>query len=124
VKRPSVSPEERRARKLVRTRSGGACEGCDQAAATNCSHRISRGVGGLWCPANLLHLCGSGTTGCHGYIEDEPTSARDERGWRLESTDIPTEMPVLLAGVGWALLDANGGVVQVDAESAAQAFVR
>jgi hypothetical protein len=109
-----VSAEERRARKLVRARSGGVCEGCGQAPATNYSHRIGRGVGGRWCPSNALDLCGSGITGCHGYVGARPKAARDERGWRLRSTDDPLTFPVLHAVHGLVLLDADGGFRPVE----------
>jgi hypothetical protein len=100
------------------------CEGCGQAAASNWSHRIGRGVGGLWAPSNGLHLCGSGTTGCHGYIGAEPTLARDERGWRLESHEVPAEVPALHWLHGWVLLDDDGGFELVDAEAAGAALSR
>lgn len=117
MKRPPVSPEERLARKLVRARSGDVCEGCGQARATNWSHRIAKGQGGPWCPSNGLHLCGSGTTGCHGFIEDEPTVARDQRGWRLKPTDDPLTSPALHWLHGWVLLDPDGSLTSVEGQA-------
>jgi hypothetical protein len=43
-------------------------------------HRRPRGMGGTKrpesnLPANLLTLCGTGTTGCHGWVESHRTSA-------------------------------------------------
>lgn len=100
---------EAAARVLVGARSAGTCELCAVNRATNWSHRKSRGQGGLWRPANGLHLCGSGTTGCHGWLTVNPLLAA-AGGWQLlrDSRD-PAEVPVWLDsrmfGVGWVLLD-------------------
>lgn len=48
-----------------------------------------RGVNSL---ANLALVCGSGTTGCHGYIESHREEAY-ERGWLVHSWDDPAEVP-------------------------------
>lgn len=100
---------EDRARKLLHVRSAGWCELCNQEGATNWSHRLSRAQGGLWAPSNGLHLCGSGTTGCHGWLTHEPVLAA-AGGWQLlRDPRPPSEVPVWLdsrmAGVGWWLLD-------------------
>lgn len=105
-----VTAAEREARRVVTARSGGLCEGCGQAAATDWSHRIGRGVGGPWCPSNGLHLCRA----CHGVVGERPVFARDWLGWRLESTDDPGSCPALLARFGWVLLGVDGSVVRVD----------
>lgn len=118
VKRPTVSPEEKRARQLVRARSNGVCECCDRRRATDYSHRAGVGVGGGWCSANAMDSCRP----CHRWHHSNPKAARDERGWRLESHENPAEMPVLHALHGWVLLDEDGGWVQVDAADALRAF--
>jgi hypothetical protein len=53
----------------------------------NLHHRRPRGMGGskdprINDPANLLALCGSGTTGCHGLIESYRERSY-EHGWLL-----------------------------------------
>lgn len=59
----------------VINRSGGACEKCGRTTTTgSVHHRRPRGMGGTKHPAandpaNLLVLCGSGVTGCHGWVE-------------------------------------------------------
>jgi len=66
--------------KLVRERDGWACVRCGNPATLTTQHRVARGMGGTraaWInqPANLLTLCGSGTTGCHGWVESHPKDA-------------------------------------------------
>lgn len=104
-----VTPEERSSRKLVEARSGGVCEKCARKPATDKAHRQSRGVGGAWCPSNLLDLCRD----CHRGNHDHPQRAYDG-GWHLRSHTTPTKEPVLFSHEGrrgWALLAENGGFV-------------
>lgn len=51
-------------------------------------------------------LCGSGNTGCHGWVESHREEAR-KAGWLLREVDDPQEVPVPYRG-HWALLDDNG----------------
>lgn len=104
---------ETRARRIVSERSGGVCElklpGICQGRATNYQHRkrkshCSRAE--RWSPANALHVCGSGTTGCHGYIHANPAEAHYE-GWEVKSWDTPETVPVRL-WFGYVLLDDAG----------------
>jgi hypothetical protein len=103
---------EAKARQIVTARSGGRCELCRNNKADSWAHRRSRGQGGLWTPSNGLALCGSGTSGCHGWTEHNPTLAA-AGGWRLvhDHRD-PAEVPVWLAPAltwpGWWLLDDDG----------------
>lgn len=55
---------------------------------------------------NLLHLCGSGTTGCHGKIERERKCAYDN-GWLVSRWGDPGLVQVKLPG-GWVFLLPNG----------------
>lgn len=100
---------ETEARRLVDLRSGGRCEGCGR-PATNFSHRCARSGGGLWLASNGLKLCGSGTTGCHGWIGANPVPA-EVVGWRVLSGEHPTDVPVWIRSpflVGWHRLDDAG----------------
>lgn len=95
---------------LVRTRDKG-CVVCGSHWSPTTQHRNSRGMGGTLSdainrPSNLIVLCGSGTTGCHGWVEDHPMFSR-EAGWALRSTDNPLEHPVLYLD-GWFYLDDLG----------------
>lgn len=110
---------ERLTKEIAWARSGGVCElgmaGWCEGAATNLSHRLGAGVLGAWSASNGLYSCGSGTTGCHGWVHHEPTAARD-LGWRLERRcrDDPLAIPVRHARFGWVLLDDEGGYAPSD----------
>lgn len=106
-KRPERTREEVEARRLVAQRSGGVCEVCGNATATNFHHRKGKGQGGAWAPSNGLHLCGSGSTGCHGHVTTHPQVSR-EQGWSVPSYLDPLRTPVWLARHGWAFLDDHG----------------
>jgi hypothetical protein len=102
-----VNKQEKEARRLVRERSGGICEVCGAARATNYQHRQNRSQAGAWSASNGLDVCGSGTTGDHGYIHAHPAESY-ARGWSVRSWDDPASVPVQTAQ-GWVLLDDEGG---------------
>jgi hypothetical protein len=102
-------------RLLVLARSNGVCEVCGQARATNVHHRMPRGMGGtnrpIESPAWLLHVCGSGTTGCHGRIESDRTRAQ-AAGWLLVGQETPETRPARL-WFGTVVLDDQGDYLPV-----------
>lgn len=111
---------ESRGRRIVRERSGGWCEVCGLRRAESMSHRISKSRGGSWAPQNLIHTCGDGTRGCHGWFEANPLWA-GEGGWHIRRDPRPpTEVPVYLRPAlhasGWFLIRDVGGpcLVPVD----------
>lgn len=116
--RPTVTAAERAARDLVRARSGGWCEvripGVCLGRAANMHHRKNRSQGGRADAANLVDLCGSGSTGCHGALTD--TQGRraeyEAMGCIVASHDDPATVPVLIhnatIGHDWALLGDDG----------------
>lgn len=59
-------------------------------------------------PPNLLVLCGSGVTGCHGWVESNRNEAREE-GFILYDRDDPAEIPYRDGSGRWWLLTAQGG---------------
>lgn len=86
-------------------RAGGRCEVCGAALAGpvgfSLHHRLPRRMGGstrleLNTPANLILVCGSGTTGCHGRIESNREQAYTD-GLLLHDGQNPAEVPVMLA---------------------------
>lgn len=90
-------------------RSGGRCERCDRALGGGIGvsrhHRMRRRDGGDRL-SNLLLLCGSGTTGCHGWVTEHPDEAY-ANGWsvRALATTDPAEVPVRINGRLWVLDD-------------------
>jgi hypothetical protein len=77
----------------------GVCLG----RATNQHHRLPRRMGGTSNPAintacNLLDLCGSATTGCHGFLESHRSEARDCYGWLLRAGADPATTPAVVRG--------------------------
>lgn len=88
---------ERHARAVVADRSSGVCEvqrlGCCLFRASNCHHRKNRSQGGEWSASNLLHVCGSGVSGCHGWITGHPAAASED-GWTVRRGEDPAAVPV------------------------------
>jgi Mor family transcriptional regulator len=118
--RPKAHPvqTENAVRLIVRERSGGRCEVCGFAKATNFQHRKAVAHGGPWDAANGLDVCGHGNlTGCHGRIHQCPTEAY-ENGWSVRSGHSYSATPVRLAVHGLAYLDSTGGVRPVDEAAA------
>lgn len=110
-----------RARKLLHERAHGCCEVCGEPGATNAHHRINQSQGGPDTLDNLLLVCGSGTTGCHGWITTNPQEAQQMgysvTGHRISKSEPCTaaDRPVRrysreLGGFEWVLLDADGGI--------------
>jgi HNH endonuclease len=101
-------------REKLRERAHGCCEACGSPGATNAHHRINQSQGGLDDLANLMLLCGSGTTGCHGTVTESPHLAR-WMGYTLSSHQDPARSHVCrwsreLGGQQWVLLDDDGGI--------------
>ena len=99
----------------VQVRSQARCERCGKSDSLRWSlhHRKPRGMGGsrdplINSPANVILLCGSGTEGCHGWVESNREQSY-ELGLLVHRMDDPEEMPVTLR-YGEVYLDAVGGV--------------
>lgn len=103
-------------RQTIIDRDHMLCQRCGrQADATahgySMQHRNARGMGGtsdprLARPSNGILLCGSGTTGCHGWVEANPEAA-ERLGLAVPSWADPESVPVLTFD-GWVLLANNG----------------
>lgn len=112
---------------LVMDRDRGECIRCGKPVAHlergrgwSIHHRRNRGSGGTslaWVnlPANLVVLCGSGTTGCHGWVERERTKAFD-LGLLVSKIGVATAVTTRLKHrlYGWVLLDNEGGYESAD----------
>lgn len=100
-------------------RAGYSCEACGQGVGDrrgvdhSVHHRVPRGMGGTrWAGANaltnLLLLCGSATTGCHGSVESHRAAAV-AAGWLVLSRSDPATVPVLIEhGSRFVYLTADG----------------
>lgn len=129
-KRPRVTGPRAVVRLVVVSRAGGSCELCGvpvamidddgrttPIAAYSIHHRQPRGMGGTDDPAansptNLLLLCGTGTTGCHGLVESQRAMAV-EHGWLVPRPTDPASIPVLLFFGDRVYLTPNGTYSEV-----------
>jgi len=103
-------------RVLVLNRAKYRCEKCgvplSETLYYSLHHRTPRGMGGsrqarLNLPSNLVAICGSGTTGCHGGIESNRSISEDE-GWLVSRYQEVAEVPLQIWGVGWRYLTDEG----------------
>lgn len=88
----------------------------DRGTSWSIHHRCPRAAGGtsrVWVneAANLLLVCGSGTTGCHGWIESNRDTAR-QQGLLISSNGIALAEDVEIehARYGRVKLTNDGGV--------------
>lgn len=93
-------------RYIVIARANSVCELCyGPLSQMSVHHRKPRQMGGsrlAWIndPENLLALCGSGTTGCHGYVESHRRVAYDY-GWLVRTGMMPHSTPFVDMGGNW-----------------------
>lgn len=105
---------------IVARRDQGSCAYCgsgiqgERGFDWSVQHRLRRGNGGtdrefVNLAGNLVLLCGSGTTRCHGLVEGQPAWARDH-GFRVDDgVTLPADTPIAHALHGRVLLDDEGG---------------
>jgi hypothetical protein len=91
------------ARPVVEKRSGGMCERCGAARATDKHHRQLRRHGDHTA-ANLVDLCRA----CHNWVHANVALAR-LAGFIVDSWQDARHVPVGHAVFGCVLLDAEGG---------------
>lgn len=108
-------------RALCLERANYRCEYCygplDGPFGYSLQHRAARRAGGstrpdLSRPANLLTLCGSGTTGDHGQVEHNPEWAY-ERGLALRTGWDPERTPYQDSIGDWRLLTDDGTTIPI-----------
>jgi hypothetical protein len=113
----SEAVDEELARNIVRLRAGGRCEAaipdvCKGTHDTTHHRRKRRYSDTRWVASNLLAVCGSGTTGCHGYIEARPQWSQEQGYWLLEGED-PRKVSVHMRWAdarSWWCLDDEGSL--------------
>jgi hypothetical protein len=99
---------------LVVRRDGYCCVACGVYIGDrpfSIQHRVARGQGGTNALSNLLTLCGSAVTGCHGRCEQRSREMQ-ARGYWLESWQDPAAEPVMICGEQSGVtvwLGADGG---------------
>ncbi|MDZ7886575.1 MAG: HNH endonuclease [Mycobacterium sp.] len=71
-------------RAQLHERAHGCCEICGVWGANNAHHRRNQSQGGGHTLSNLMLLCGSGTTGCHGWVTEHPHESITQ-GWTVPS---------------------------------------
>lgn len=110
-----MSGFSRRVRMAILLRDGRRCVRCNT-EATQIHHRRPRGMGGTKREstdeaANGVVLCGSGTTGCHGWVESNRAQALIE-GYLVPQHTEPATVPIHMGkglAMGWYMLDDLGG---------------
>lgn len=103
-------------RQAVLERDGFRCVSCGKSvhgSSFSIHHRIARKMGGTrrpWInmPGNLITLCGSGTTGCHHWVESHRVQAR-AWGYLCYDTADPALVAVYTAD-GYVLFDNDACV--------------
>lgn len=105
------------ARAAILEAANHRCIGCGAATPLTTQHRRARGMGGsnvteLGQAINGVCLCGSGTTGCHGWTEHHPREAA-LLGWRLANGD-HWSTPWWHRSYGWVrwILDDGDPMIQ------------
>lgn len=107
----------KKTRTLIYQRDGMRCFRCGRTLANggySIQHRRARGMGGtsdasVHSPANLILLCGSGTTECHGQVEGREADD-NVNGYWLRAGQSPESTPVRHAWLGSVLLGEDGSI--------------
>jgi hypothetical protein len=113
----------------VLERGGFSCEICGQGVCGqrgvdwSVHHRVPRQAGGTraaWvnAPPNLLVVCGSATTGCHGVLESHRAGAV-AGGWLILARQNPLYVAALITRDRWKYLTVDGGYADDPPERAA-----
>lgn len=106
TKRRNTGPTQE-TRQAVMERDQFKCVRCGRAVSGepgrdfSLQHRIPRGMGGsrdprLNLPSNLVLMCGSGATMCHGHVESYRADAETD-GYLVPRHLDPAEVPVTVA---------------------------
>lgn len=91
----------------VLVRAGWRCDRCGRPVGEigySRQHRRARGMGGradgsIHTPGNVVVLCGSATTGCHGFVEFGERAQGEREGWVIKGEVIdPAVHPALRHG--------------------------
>ena len=105
----------------VLARANYKCERCGTdflGIPISVHHRRPRMMGGskdstLHLPANLIVLCGTGTSGCHGWVEANRNEAR-RLGLLIQKVESAEEIPFQDKSQVWWRIDNNGQKTRLD----------
>lgn len=87
--------------KEIRAKKAAECRLCGTTEGVNAHHLIPRSLGGLWTESNVVGLCGSGTTGCHGDVERRHVDAL----YRLRASLTDAEYSYVVNKAGEGFMD-------------------
>lgn len=116
------------ARLIFEIRENEACFYCrrplrweDRGTGWSLHHRRPRGMGGnreAWVnePPNGIILCGSGVTGCHGWVEENRDVGYELGLLVRRGEDRPVDVPVRRQDGTWWFLTRWGSATQIDEE--------
>ena len=108
---------------VVIHRDRGQCAHCgsrpfgDRGFGWSIHHRRPRGMGGSWnredtnSPANLVILCGTGTSSCHGWVEHNRADAH-RLGLLVSQQKEPSQVAIQHAVHGLVWLTDDGEAVR------------
>ena len=85
------------------------CERCGIGAAQSFHHRVKRSHGGPWACDNIVHVCGDGVRGCHGWIESHPNLAEEE-GFHVRPWKDPARVAIVYRQLLLVRLDPSGSI--------------
>lgn len=105
---------------LVDERDAYRCQRCGAHLAITAGSRHHRQLRrhGDHSPANLILLCGSGTTGCHGWVHAHPAQAR-QLGLMVRGSDVAAAVPVYRGLTRrWTLQSKDGRLIAMLHETA------
>lgn len=111
----------------ARRRDGNSCVVCGVYVGDggNVHHRRNRGMGGSRAAnviSNLVTVCGTPSSGCHGLLTERPWEIDAEwNGWMLPTNGNidPSFVPVRVAWLGWCLPTADGSWRVIEAREVA-----
>lgn len=115
----TASPITAKVRAAVRARHHDRCARCGRLVLDyddySLQHRRARGAGGSSRPetnrpGNLVFLCGSATTGCHGWVESHRIEAQRYGYTLFQACETPADIPVFINDRGhtiWVRLTDN-----------------
>lgn len=122
------APVPARLREMVIERSEYSCDRCAKpliGRPYSLQHRRARGRGGrkdAHTAANLIVLCGSATTGCHGRVENQERAEAYRYRFAIRGeVEIPEETPIFRHMNSWVIPGEGLWIPSVDPDQESEA---